>query len=271
MPVVDTQLVDEDVVYCRERDVFAHIRNKKYEDLPADSTSLQTGGLTQADVDRLIGRMSGKVDDYTKRAWRTRRVNDVEVGVNFSHKQKHARHRRRKQRNSRQATVESGSRATVNLPHNHVKQIDAATGDEVVVLNDREAKDVTSDEGREDGAYVVTNRRGVVRPDVRLFVPVSTTGAGQDLRNGSVSLRVSYRYGYPHDVVDYDTDGDGISDYVPEGVRDATAMWVVSRLIAGDQYGEVLPNSGDDSPDLSSAAQDFKSSAKSTLQNFRRA
>lgn len=271
MAVYDTRLVDEDVVYCNERDVFTHIRNKKYADLPDDGSALQTGGLTKRDVDRLIVRMSGKVDDYTKRAWRTRRAVDVEVGVKFSHKQKHARHRRRKHRSQTQTTVEPSSRAMVDLPHNHIKPIDAAENDKVVVLNERSTQDVTTDEGRADGKYVVSNRKGILRPDVRLFTPVSTVAAGQDLTNGSVSVRVSYRYGYPNDVTEYDTDTDGVSDYVPEGVRDATALWVVSRLIAGDQYGEVLPNSGDDSPDLASAANEFKTEAKGVLQNFRRA
>jgi|APHM01.1.fsa_nt_gi hypothetical protein len=271
MAVYETRLVDEDVVYCNERDVFTHIRNKKYADLPDDGSALQTGGLTKRDVDRLIVRMSGKVDDYTKRAWRTRKVVDVEADVKFSHKQKHARHRRRRNRSRTQYGVEPSARAMVDLPHNHIKPIDPAEGDKVVVLNERSTQDVTNEEGRDEGKYVVSNRKGIVRPDVRLFTPVSTISAGQDLRNGSVSLRVSYRYGYPNDVTDYDTGTDGVSDYVPEGVRDATALWVVSRLIAGDQYGEVLPNSGDDSPDLSSAASQFKDEAVGILKNFRRA
>jgi hypothetical protein len=271
MPVVDTQLVDTDVDYCDPRDVFAHIRNKKYPDLPADETSLQTGGLTQEDVDRLIGRMSGKVDSFTKRAWRTRKVADVELEVKFSHKQRSARHRRRKHRRTLQSGTESSSRAFVDLPHNHVKPIDQAQGDAVVILNERDANDVTTDEGRTDGSYVVSNRKGVVRPDVRLFTPVSTTVAGQNLRDGTSKIRVSYRYGYPNDVTDYDADGDGVSDYVPEDVRDATAMLVVSRLISGDQYGEIIPNAGDDSPDLASAANQFDAQAKDVLRNFRRA
>jgi len=264
-------LVDTDVAYCDARDVFAHIRNKKYSDLPADETSLQTGGLTQDDVDRLIGRTSGKVDSYTKRAWRTRKVEDVELDIRLSHKQKHARHRRRKHRRHTRSGVEPSSRAYVNLPHNNVKPIDDAEGDSVVILNERDSTDVTTDKGRDDGSYVVSNRKGVLRPDLRLLTPVSTVSSGQDLDNGTAAVRVSYRYGFPNDVTDYDADGDGISDYVPETVRDATAMWVVSRLISGDQYGEVIPNSGDDSPDLSTAAQDFKEAAKTELQNFRRA
>lgn len=271
MPVTETQLVDTDVAYCDPRDVFAHIRNKKYDDLPADDSSLQTGGLTQDDVDRLIDRMSGKVDSYTKRAWRTRKVENVELDIRLSHKQKHSRHRRRKHRRRNQTGVEPSSRAYVKLPHNHVKDIDDTESDSIVILNERDTNDITTDEGRQDGSYILSNRKGVLRPDLRLLTPISTVHAGQNLHDGSAAVRVSYRYGYPADVTDYDADGDGVSDYVPEAVRDATAMWVVSRLLSGDQYGEVIPNSGDDSPNLSSAAQDYKEDAKAELQNFRRA
>lgn len=279
MPVTETQLVDDDVVYCSPGDVFAHIRNKKYADLPAERTDLQQGGLTKQDVDDLIFRMSGKVDTFTKRAWRTRKVEGIELDVRFSHKQKHSRHRRRKHRQRTQTGVEPSSRAYVKLPHNHVKDIDDTEGDTVEILNERDVNDVTTDEGRADGSYVLSNRKGVLRPDVRLFTPVSTTVSGQDLRDGVASVRVTYRYGFPNSVTDYTTGAEtfgttttySVSTEVRQGVRDATAMWVVSRLIAGDQYGEVIPNAGDDSPDLSSAANQFKTDAKDELRNYRRA
>jgi hypothetical protein len=279
MPVTETQLVDDDVVYCSPGDVFAHIRNKKYADLPAARTDLQQGGLTKQDVDDLIFRMSGKTDTFTKRAWRTRKVVEAELDVKFSHKQKHARHRRRKHRKRTQTGVEPSSRAKVTLPHNHVKDIDGNEGDVVEILNERDVNDVTTDEGRADGSYVLSNRKGVLKPDVRLFTPVSTTVSGQDLRNGEFAVRVSYRYGFPHNVTDYTTGADtfgqsttySVSTEVRKGIRDATAMLVVARLIAGDQYGELLPNSGDDSPDLSTAANQYKTDAKDELRNYRRA
>lgn len=279
MPVLDTQLVDTDVVYAKPADVFAHIRNKKYADLPADRTQLSQGGLTQEDVDDLIVKMSGKVDSFTKRAWRTRKVVDMELDVRFSHKQKSARHRRRRHRSRTQSGVEPSSRGYVKFPHNHVKAIDGNEGDSVVILNERSTEDVTTDEGRADGSYVLSNRKGVLRPDVRLFTPVSTVDAGQDLRGGTYSVRVTYRYGAPYSVTDYTTGADtfgnsttySVSTEAPEGIQDATAMWVVSRLIAGDQYGEVIPNTGDDSPDLASAANEFKADAKEELRNYRRA
>lgn len=279
MPVTETQLVDTDVVYAKPDDVFAHIRNKKYADLPDDRTQLQQGGLTKQDVDDLIFRMSGKADTFTKRAWRTRKVEDVELNVRFGHKQKSSRHRRRRHRSRTQSGVEPSSRAFVKLPHNHVKPIDDTEGDSVVILNERSTNDVTTDEGRADGSYVVSNRKGVLRPDVRLFTPVSTTVSGQDLQDGVAQVLLSYRYGFPNSVTDYTTDAEtfgvsttySVSTEVPQGVRDAVAMWVVSRLIAGDQYGEVIPNTGDDSPDLSSAANQYKTDAKDELRNYRRA
>jgi len=279
MPVTETRLIDDDVVYCSPGDVFAHIRNKKYPDLPADPSALQTGGLTKKAVDDLIFRMSGKADTFTKRAWRTRKAEAVEKRVKFSHKQKSARHRRRRHRKRTQSGAETSSRAMVDLPHNHVKPIDEAEGDAVVVLNERSTNDVTTDEGRADGSYVLSNRKGVFRPDVRLFTPVATTTAGQDLRGGDYRVRVSYRYGFPHSVTDYTTGAEtfgasttySVSTEVTQGVRDAVAMWVVARLIGGDQYGEVIPNTGDDSPDLSSAANQFKTGAKDELRNYRRA
>jgi len=279
MPVTETQLVDTDVVYANPGDVFTNIRNKKYDDLPDDRTQLQQGGLTKQDVDDLIFRMSGKVDTFTKRAWRTRKVEGIELDVRFSHKQKHARHRRRKHRRRTQTGIEPSSRAYVKLPHNHVKDIDSNEGDVVEILNERDVNDVTTDEGRADGSYVLSNRKGVLRPDVRLFTPVSTTVSGQDLQDGIASARVTYRYGFPNSVTDYTTGADtfgvgttySVSTEVPQGVRDATAMWVVSRLISGDQYGEVIPNTGDDSSDLSSAVNEFKTDAKEGLRNYRRA
>jgi len=279
MPVTETQLVDDDVVYCSPADVFAHIRNKKYADLPADRTALQQGGLTKQDVDDLIFRMSGKVDTFTKRAWRTRKVEGMELDVRFSHKQKHSRHRRRKHRQRTQTGVEPSSRAYVKLPHNHVKDIDDTEGDTVEILNERDVNDVTTDEGRADGSYVLSNRKGVLRPDVRLFTPVSTTVSGQDLRDGVAQVRVSYRYGFPNSVTDYTTGAEtfgasttySVSTEVPGDVRDAVGKLVAARLIGSDQYGNLVPNAGDDTPNLAEAGGRLRSSAEDTIRNYKRA
>lgn len=280
MPVVDTQLVDTDVVYADPADVFRHIRNKKYEDLPADRTSLSQGGLSQEDVDDLIEQASEKVDNDTKRAWRTRKIVDVELGVRFSHQQKHSRHRRRRHRRSNRTGAEPSSRAFVDLPHNHIKPIDGNEGDAVVILSERSTNDVTDDEGRTDGSYVVSNRKGVLRPDVRLFTPVSTASrGGRNLEDGMVSVRVSYRYGFPKDVTDYTTGADtfgssttySVSTEVPGDVRDAVGKLVAARLIGSDQYGNLVPNAGDDTPNLAEAGGRLRSSAEDTIRNYKRA
>jgi len=280
MPVTDTRLVDDDVVYADPGDVFRHIRNKKYADLPVDRTSLAQGGLSQEDVDRLILQASEKVDNDTKRAWRTRKVVDLELGVKFSHKQKHSRHRRRRHRRGNHTAAEPTSRAFVDLPHNHVKPIDSNESDAVVILSERSTNDVTDDEGRTDGSYVVSNRKGVLRPDVRLFTPISTASrGGRNLENGAVSVRVSYRYGYPNDVTDYttgaDTFGDSttysVSTYVPGDVRDAVGQLVAARLIGSDQYGNLVPNAGDDTPNLAEAGGRLRSAGEDTIKNYKRA
>jgi len=278
MPV-DTRLVDTDVVYATPGDVFRHIRNKKYADLEADRTTLSQGGLTKVDVDDLIIQSSERFDNYTKTAYRTRKVVDVEVDVEFGHKQKSGRHRRRRTRRANQSAVRPSSRAFVKLPHNHIKPVDSSKGDTVVVLNERSKNDVTDDEGRTDGSYVVSNRKGVLRPDVRLFTPVSTAArGGRELDDGIVKMQVTYRYGHPKDVTDYTTGAStfgasttySVSTEVPGDVTDAVGLLVAARLIGSDQYGELTPNAGDDSPNLSDAASTFESRAMSTFKNYRR-
>lgn len=268
--VTDTRLVDDGVVYASPPDVFRHIRNKAYDDLPADRSSLSQGGLAQSDVDDLIAQASERADTYTKRAWRTRKVVDIELGIKLSHDQKHARHRRRKVRgHGRRNTAESSTRGFVDLPHTNIKPIDAAE-DKVVILNTRSTNDVTDDEGRDDGSYIVSNRKGILRPDIRLLTPVGTYQNGRNIEDRTSNVRVSYRYGHPHDVTDYDTDDDGVSDYVPADIRDAVGRLVASRLIGSDQYGQLVPNAGDDTPSLSDAASNLESAAMNTLRDYRR-
>lgn len=277
MTATDTQLVDDGVFYCDDADVFRYIRNKDYDDLPTDRSGLSQGGLTQADVDDLIAQKSEEVDRYTKRAWRTRKVDDVELTIRLSHKQKHARHRRRKIRGSggsygrSRHNYQVSQRTFVDLPNVHVKPIDSNEGDSVEVLNPRDVNDITADEGRQDGSYVVSNRKGVIRPELNLLTAVGTNIQGPTLDEGAASLRVSYRYGVPYDVTDYDADSDGVSDYVPRDVEDATAKLVVADLIQSDQYGQVIPNTGDDSPSLQDASSSFRDAAMNTLHGYRRA
>lgn len=271
MPV-DTRLVDEDVVYCAPEDVFAHIRNKKYQDLPETVSAASKGALTQDQVDKIIANKSEKVDSETKRAWRTRKVVDAELKIKLSHKQKHTRHRRRRirgGRNNRQ-NFQVDQRGFVDLPHTHIKPITSTEGDKVEVLNPRSVNDITEDEGRADGHYVVSNRKGILRPDIQLLTPVGTQTHGPTLEDGMAEVRVSYRYGYPHDVTEYDSDGDGVSDYVPGDISDATALLAAAQIVGSDQFGEMVPSGGENTPSLSDAASSWESSAKDTIREYKR-
>lgn len=275
---IQTQLIDEDVVYATGNDVFTHIRNKRFPDLPdtaADVGANEPGVLTKEQVVDLIHRFSDDVDNSTKRAWRTRKVEGYEVRVKFSHTQKRSRHRRRRRRSGTGGTARvkshAGHRAMADLPHNHIRSIASAEGDVVEVLNPRSVDDVTDNEGRESGDYVVDERKGVIRPEVNLFVPAGTgTARGRDIEDGRI--RVTYRYGEepnpstPNDLVGSYT----LSTSVPGDIRDAVALLTAARLVGSDQYGELTPNQSGDGPSLAEAVSSWKSEARSTIDGFTR-
>lgn len=271
MPV-DTRLVDEDVDYCAPEDVFAHIRNKKYADLPATVDDAQQGALTQQQVDNIISRKSERIDADTKRAWRTRKVVDAEVKIELSHKQKHTRHRRRRIRggSNQRHNFQVDQRGFVDLPHTNIKPITSTEGDKVEVLNPRSVNDVTDKEGRADGQYIVSNRKGILRPDIQLLTPVGTQTHGPTLEDGMAEVRVSYRFGYPHDVTNYDEGGDGVSDHVPGDITDATALLSAAQIVGSDQFGEMVPSGGDNTPSLSDAASSWRSTAEDTIREYKR-
>lgn len=276
---IQTELVDQDVVYATGNDVFTHIRNKRYPDLdetvdgstgPGQATS-----LTQTQVCDLIANFSEEFDNATKRAWRTRKVNEYNARVKFSHTQKRARHRRRKRRGggSRVGTVDhhAGRRGMADLPHNHIFDIDSAEGDSVEVLNPRSVTDITDEQGREEGTYVVEKRNGVIRPSLTVFVPAGRTMAsGRDIEGAKI--RVTYRYGKEPtpssetDLVDPYT----LSTAVPRDVRDAVALLTAARLIGSDQYGELTPAGGGDGPSLAEAVSSWRSEAQDTIDEYAR-
>lgn len=268
---IETELIDTDVVYATGQDVFTHIRNKAWSDLadePDPNASPGTNtSLTKSEVRDLIARFSDKVDFRTKRAWRRRRVTDYEVRVKFRHQEKRGRLRRRTRRGAGGIVTNAGRRGMGDLPHIHVVGIDAAEGDKVEVLNPREAVDITDKQGRGEGVYVVDERKGIIRPNVSVFVPVGRRRAGsRDIENAR--LRVSYRFG--KDPVPETIDGVQVSTAVPGGIRDAVALLVAARLIGSDQYGELVPTSGGDSPSLAEAVSSWKSEANGTIKDFER-
>jgi len=268
----ESTLVDEDVVYCNGDDVFTHVRNKTYADLTSSTKP------TQAQVDDLIFRMSEWADTKTGQAWRIRKVTDYEKRVKLSHKQKHSRHRRRRLRGTgRRENFGIDPRGRLTLKHPHVKTIDSNEGDKVEVLNPRSVDDITADEGRESGDFVLDGRSGVIKPDIQLFTAVGTQTHGPTVENPR--LRVTYRYGTPANATDHSgtaADFDfvdsnwSVSSTVPGDVRDAVALKVAARLISGDQYGELVPATGDDSPSLADAASSWKDEATGLLDAYKR-
>lgn len=259
---VESELLDTGVAYTDPDDIFGvYIRNMSSGDLTASSTP------TLSQVDNLIARMSGRVETTTGRAWRDRKVEALEAPVLFDHSQKHARHRRRRLRGSGvRPRLHVDLRGFVDLPHVHVKAIDSAEGDKLEVLAPRDTTDITDNEGRDAGDYVLDTRRGVLRPEVNLFTTGSTRLHGPVLEDAKV--RITYRYGNTNDTTD--ADGDGISDTVPVDVREATAMLVAAKLIETDQYGELLPANTGDSPDLSEATDRLRTDAGDVLDSYRR-
>jgi len=279
---IDTVAVDSDVVYATGDDVFAHLRNKRYVDLsdevdktrtPADAETKETS-VTKGQVVDLIARMTEQVDTHTKRAWRRRRVEQYDARVRFPHHIKRGRHRRRSRRASvgstRRINVSSGLRGTADLPHVDVVAPDSTQGDTVEVLNPRETRDITGQDDREDGLYVVDERKGIIKPQATLYVPTSTSaGRGRDIDDAR--LRVSYRYGKDASPDAAAVFGDRkLSTVVPGDIRDATALLVVSRLLMSDQYGELVPNGSGDSPNLSQAADSYKQDAYDVLDRYAR-
>ena len=266
-----TELVDDDVVYATGNDVFTHIRNKRYADLDPDVDAVEDLGmataLTQKQVADLIARFSDRVDKKTKRAWRRRKVEDWEGPVKFPHTIKRGRHRRRRRRTGggNRLQTHAGHRGMARLPHNWLTDVD-----EVVALNPRSETDITDDEGREDGTYILEKRKGVIRPNANLFVPTGRQSAGgRDIENARI--RVTYTYGNEgSEAVDDLPDDYRLSTTVPPDIRDAVALLTAARLVGSDQYGELVPNQSGDQPSLAEAVSGWRSEALDTLDDYAR-
>ena len=270
---LETDLIDDDVVYATGNDVFTLIRNKRFPDLDPDVDEVDDLGtatsLTQSQVVDLIARFSERVDNTTKRAWRRRKVVGYTVPVKFSHTQKRGRHRRRARRSSYGGTPRvnnrAGRRGMANLPHNHITDVES-----VEVLNPRSVDDISDDEGRESGSWVLDERKGIIRPNTTLFVPTGRSGGGHDIENAQIC--VTYEYGHdPNPETVDDLAGDyTVSTAVPGDIRDAVALLTAARLVGSDQYGELVPNQSGDGPSLGEAVSSWNSEAKATLREFTR-
>lgn len=268
---IETELIDDDIVYCTGTDVFTHIRNKAWSDLvethPTDPAPGEGTSLSQSQVNDLIARFTERVDNQTKRAWRKRRVNDYEVRIKFRQQEKRGRLRRRSRRGAGGFVTNAGRRGFGDLPHIQIFDIDPNEGDKVEILNPRNVNDVTDNEGRDDGQWVVDTRKGVIRPNVSLFVPTGRRRRGaRDIDNARV--RMTYRYGREPNA--QTVDGVQVSTAVPGDIRDAVALLTTARLIGSDQYGELVPDSGGDEPSLSNAVSNLKAEADDLIDEYRR-
>jgi len=247
MPALESKILETTETYATPENVERYLRNMTFT---ADSEP------TESQVQDIIEEQADAVDNYTNRAWRERQVQDYEASYKASYQQKKGRHRAGKYGRTAKtrASRQIRQRVAFNLPHAELREIDSAEGDQLEILRPKDAKDITADEGR-DSSYVVDERRGLVRVSIsEITSTLSTSRTYLDL-DESVKLRITYRYG---------------RDQVPPRVRKATAKLAAAELIETDAYGEILPGGTENAPDQTTAAENLRESAYSTLAELRR-
>ncbi|AGM11207.1 hypothetical protein M197_gp42 [Haloarcula hispanica tailed virus 2] len=253
MPV--NTLVDDTVQYCTTDDVERYIRNKSFDG---------TSDPTATEVDDMILGASEEVDDFTRRAWRTRKVAERELEVQMDHSVESAFERKRRLNSPQGFLTPIRHWVQVYLPHQHIINIDSGQGDEILVLEPESTNDITADGGTrsEDSEWYLDGRKGILHIDPTNFRVGPVRGAGmiQD-----PSVRVTYRYG----LTSSDTDADNVPDDLPRAVRTATARLVAADLIDSDQYGAVLASGPENTPDQSTASQRLREEAWDALQRYR--
>lgn len=253
MPV--NELVDDSVQYCSTGDVERYIRNKSFD---------ATSDPTESEVQEMILGVSEDVDDYTRRAWRTRKVAERELRVEMPHELRSDFQRKRRATTSRGFLRPIERWVDVYLPHQHVTAIDAGEGDEILVLEPEGTKDITADGGArtEDDEWYLDARKGILYVDATNFRvgPVRGSGMIQDPQ-----VRVTYRYGQTSS----DTDTDNVPDDIPRAVRTATAKLVAADLIDSDTYGAALASGPENTPDQTTAAERMRTTAFDALDRYR--
>jgi len=284
MTAIRTLLVDE-VPYAAPRDVLTYVRNRDAFDTEANG-----GDPAVEEVHSLLLDRSEFVDNRTNRAWRTRKVEDQTLDIKLSHTQKHPRHRRRARtasgsgrRQLRDPTRQPEPFADVQFPHLNVRTdakdgLNAAAGDLVEVVAGRTREDVTDDAGLESGAYYLQASRGRLKLDLSAVTVTGVSAYGR-LVSENATVRATYRYGTDEATAaaGYDetaNDDAEATDYArtqetPEDVRRAVAKLVAADLFQTDQYGNLLPATGEEeSPD--EAATALRSEAMDEIQEHRR-
>ena len=253
MPV--NTLVDESVQYCTTGDVERYIRNKSFD---------ATSDPTESEVQEMILGASERVDDFTRRAWRERRVSDRQEAVEMTHELRSSFQRKRRASTSRGFLRPIERWVEVYLPHMHVLDIDAGESDQILILEPEDTTDITADGGSrsEDSEWYLDNRKGVLYIDATNYRVGPVRGSGM-IRDPKV--RVSYRYGITSD----DTDGNNVPDDLPQDIRTATAKMVASDLIVSDTYGAALASGPENTPDQTTAAERLRTQAEETLADYK--
>lgn len=253
MPV--NELVEDTIQYCTTDDVERYIRNKELT---------ATSDPTATEVQEMILDQSEEVDDYTRRAWRERKVAERLLDVEFDHSVEGALERRRRTNTPNGFLNPIEEWGMVFLPHQHIKTIDSNQGDSIEVFLQETTPDITADGGTRDADsdWYLDNRKGVLYIDASEFLVGPIYGSGMVV---NPQVRITYRYGQDS------TDGDGnnVPDAIPRAVRMATAKLVASDLINTDQYGSMVASGPENTPDQSSAATRLREQAMDTLARYR--
>jgi len=260
MPYEST-LVD-DIPYAEPSDVEPYIRNKSFD---------ATSDPTETQVQQLLDQASNRIDLMTGRAWRTRRVENVELQAEFSREQRGLsyRQRRRGAGHSSHKPLRRGarrSRASVFLPHIELQSWDlnaTPVGDTLEILGTDVTEDISANEGRgESGDFVLDEQSGILYVDLGKFATGPLRGRGE-LREPAL-VRVTYRYGK-------DESGSiNVSVSVPPDIKEACAKMVAADLMRTDQYGSLIASGPEDAPSQTDAASAMWSGAMDVISRRTR-
>lgn len=285
MTTLRTLLVDE-VPYASPSDVLTYVRNRDQFD-----TANNNGDPPVEDVHSLLLDRSEFVDNRTNRAWRTRKVENYTTEIRLSHTQKSPRHRRRMRTSSasgrrklRDPSRQPEPFAEAQLPHFDIrldskKGLDPNEGDLVEVRVGRSTNDITDDPGIENGSYYVKDGRGRLMVDLSAITITGVSSYGRLISDDADAL-VTYRYGtdesnaasgYDQTLNEQDANNNNYArtENTPEDIRRSVAKLVAADLFQTDQYGTILPATGEEqSPD--DAATDLRSEAMDTISEHRR-
>lgn len=250
MPTPSTVL-EPDTVYCAVSDVERVLRG---------TTITPDSDPPTSEVESLIRDATDYLDTQTQRAWRERRIEDLEISVEFHRQATTPRLRRRR---SGGARMTHQFRGLAFLPTPSVRQIDSTQGDQVEIIMPTEATDVTDNEGRSrDGSYVIDRRNGVVKPSMFEF---RATNIPSDVVMTDPRMRFTYRYGEsPSTTLE---GGLSVIDQ-PRRVKEACAKKVASEIHENDDYGMTI-NTGGEGRDPEQSAQSYRDDVDEFVAEYR--